>query len=353
MKVVFFVVLWFIYGKSFSQITIINTSKNPIYAVKLYSSQQIFLDQSDKSGLIKWSSIENLMPSDTIYLKHPEYEAKCLLKNELKLVDSIVLNIKVRQLPEVFVSSVKNAKRFQTINACFRSYQLNDDSLIYYTDGLVDYLTETKKMNYLKMLREHRTYTDSSYINDIKKRPYMQIFKVARIPPPLREYIPSKFFNRNDLILSHQGDGTIFIQTSNNIKIGTIKKDSSFIFYFINDIFSNKLRKAPKYEANQLSTEINLVFKIADNDSNVYINNFNDLVYSKIYRKYDFKQNTVKEVTRIQNVEEIFVESIQYLNEVEKEKYNNRFGFPSDNQYKTAFWEKCNCIFYSTPPYSF
>lgn len=352
MKLIFSSFLCIIYGNLFCQITIINASNFPISSVKLYTNKQILLAQSNKSGLVEWSKIENRISTDTIYFKHVDYGTKWILRHHIKSNDTVVLSYKVQQLPEIHITSKKITKKFQTINACYRSYQLNDDSLIYYTDGLVDYLTKTNKMKYQKMLKEHRIYTDSSFIHDIKKRNYMMVFKTARVPPPLTEYLPEKYFRRNNLILNYQADGIIYVQTKNKIKIGTIVKDSNFVTYFINDIYSIKNRKPPNYEANQLSSEITLVFKISENDSNFRIDSFDHLVYSKIYRKYDFKHDTDKEFTRIEGVEEIFVESIQYLNEVEIDKYNNGFGFPKESNYQTAFWEKCKCKLYSVPPYS-
>ncbi|TXI87993.1 MAG: hypothetical protein E6Q37_00935 [Crocinitomicaceae bacterium] len=352
MKLIFSSFLWVIYGNLFCQITVINESNLPVSAVKVYASKQILLAQSDKNGLVEWSKIENRKASDTIYFKHAGYDTKWILRHNINRNDTIVLSNKAQLLPEFNLTSEKT-KQYQTINACYRSYQLNDDSLIYYTDGLVDYLTKTNKLKYQKMLKDHRTYTDSAYVNDIKQRSYMIIFALARVPPPLTEYLPEKYFKRNNLRLSYQNDGTIHILTKKNIKIGTIEKDSNFVTYSINDKISGTSRKAPKYEVHYLSFDITLVFKISENDSNFMKGNFDDLVYSKISRKYDFKRDTDKEFTRIENVEEIFVESVQYTNEVEIDKFNNRFGFPKESIYQTAFWEKCNCKFYTLPPFLF
>lgn len=352
MKLLFTALSWFICCNLFSQVAIVDESNMPVSAVKVYASKQILLAQSDKNGSVEWSKIQNRKSTDTIYFKHSGYETKWILRQKINMNDTIVLDYKVQQLPEFNLTSEKT-KQYQRINACYRSYQLNDDSLIYYTDGLVDYLTQTNKLKYQKMLKDHRSYTDSAYVNDIKKRSYVMIFKVAGVSRPLTEYLPEKYFKRNNLRLSSQDNGIIDILTKKNIKIGTIEKDSGFVTYSINDIFSNKSRNVPKYESNQLSSDITLVYKISENDSNFMKNSFDDLVYSKIYRKYDFKHVTDKEYTRIENTEEIFVESIQYVNEVEIDKFNNRFGFPKESIYQTAFWEKCNCKFYTLPPFSF
>ncbi len=217
---------------------------------------------------------------------------------------------------------------------------------------MVDYYTKTNKSNYQKKLKENRTYTDSAYIQDVKKRNYMMIFKISRVSPPPSEYLPKKYFKQNKLILADQGNGVVNILTKDKIKIGTIEKDSNFVTYFINDIYSNRLRKSPKYEANQLKFEITLVFKISNN-SNFLVENFDNLVYSKIYRQFDYRYNSDKEFTKINNVEEIFVENIQFLDSVDIDNFNDRFGFPQKNNYETNFWEKCNCKFYYLPPFLF
>lgn len=356
MKLLFTSLLWVIYGNLFCQITVIDESNLPVSAVKVYASKQILLAQSDKKGLVEWSAIENRIATDTIYFKHAGYDTKWILRQNININDIILLTHKTQQLPEFNLTSVKK-KQYQTIEACYRSYQLNDDSLIYYTDGLVSYLTETNKMNYQKLLKERRSYKDSVYLQDVKMRSYMMIFALAGVSQPLTEYLPKKYFKRNRLTLSRQTDGTIDILTINKTKIGKIEKDSNFVTFSINDYtISNTSRKAPKYEVNYLSFDITLVFKNSENDTSLIKHSFDDLVYSKIHRKYDVKRISDQQSTRIENVEEIFVEKVQYVNKAEInqfDQYNDRFGFPKKSNFQIAFWEKCNCKFYTLPPFSF
>lgn len=356
MKLIFSSFLWVIYGNLFSQVAIVDESNLPVSAVKVYASKQILLAQSDKKGLVEWSKIENRKASDTIYFKHAVYDTKWVLRKYINLNDTIMLTRKTQQLPE-FNLTPEKTKQYQTINACYRSYQLNDDSLIYYTDGLVDYLTETNKTNYQKLLKEYRSYKDSAYLHDVKMRSYMMIFALAGVSQPLTEYLPKKYFKRNNLKLSYQRDGTIHILTKKGVKIGIIEKDSNFVTYSINDYnISNTSRNAPKYEVHYLSFDITLVYKNNENDTSLIKNSFDDLVYSKIHRKYDVKRVSDKQSTRIENVEEIFVEKVQYVNEAEIDQfdqYNDRFGFPKKSNFQVAFWEKCNCKFYTLPPFSF
>lgn len=345
-----------IYGNLYCQITVVNSSNQPVSDVNLYVNNQILLAQSGKNGSVQWSSLEHLKSTDTIYFQHTQYNTEWLLRHEIRMTDTIVLLHKVEQLPEFNLTSVKK-KQYQTIEACYRSYQLNDDSLIYYTDGLVSYLTETNKMNYQKLLKERRSYKDSVYLQDVKMRSYMMIFALAGVSQPLTEYLPKKYFKRNRLTLSRQTDGTIDILTKNKTKIGKIEKDSNFVTFSINDYtISNTSRKAPKYEVNYLSFDITLVFKNSENDTSLIKHSFDDLVYSKIHRKYDVKRISDQQSTRIENVEEIFVEKVQYVNKAEInqfDQYNDRFGFPKKSNFQIAFWEKCNCKFYTLPPFSF
>ena len=331
------------------QITIVNHSNFPIAYVKLYSSNQTLLTQSDINGVIEWGKLKNLSPTDTIYFKHISYNTKWLKKKDINNI--IVLTESNYNLSEILVTESKS-KKHQFIDACFRSYQKNNDLLIYYTDGLIEYTTKTNKQKYKNKLKEYRTYQNSIYISDLKKRKFTNTFKVVRVPPPLVEYLPKKYFKHKRLSLSKKNDREFDILTKNNIVIGTIEKDSNYITYFINDVFSNKIRKFAKYEAIQLKSEITLIFKCKNQNGNFLITNFDDLVYSKIYRQYNFKYVTDVRYTKIDNIEEIFVESVKHLNEIEIDNYNNRFGFPKDSKFKTPFWERCKCHLYSPTNFS-
>lgn len=340
-----------IFNISFGQITIVNEYKLPIAFVEVSANNEKVLANSNWNGTIDWKLFQGRSINDTIYFNHTGFDHKWIIKKDIKNGDTVMLMDKSFVLSEVIVTATKTPKKYQIINACYRSYQSNNDSLIYYTDGLVEYLTKTKKNNYDKRLKAYRVYYDSLYLANVKERKISVNFRLARTPPPLTEYLPKTYFKSNDLRLNKDTSGNFEILTKNNIKIGTVKRDSSFVTYSIDDIFSCKTRNFNKYEAVQLKSHVTLIFNAPDNSEDILIDNFDKLVYSKIYRKYDFKHASEKTFTEINNVEEIFVESVRSSNEVETDQYNNGFGFPLKSNYSTPFWEKCNCELYRYPPY--
>ena len=66
---------------------------------------------------------------------------------------------------------------------------------------------------------------------------------------------------------------------------------------------------------------------------------------------YNFKHVSDKNFTVINNVEEIFVEEVNDLNEIEADNYSSSFGFPKKSNYSTPFWGKCKCELYHIPPF--
>lgn len=336
----------------FGQITVVNEFNIPINNAELFSKSNTLIAKSNINGNIIWNSSKNVNENDTICIKHPEYENYFVVFHIIQSIDSIVLIHKTNVFPEVHVNSNKITKSFQIMNACFRSYQLNNDSLIYYIDGKVDYLTKTDKIEYKKMLKEHRIFKDTNYLNNQIKRNYEIAFSLARVSQPLTNYLPKKYFKQHHLKLIHQPDGSIHIETKKKVKIGSVELDSNLVRYTINDIYSCKKRKTLKYEANQINSDITLVFTTIEEKKNDLEVNFDKLVYSRIYRKYDFKHASDSQFTSIENVEEIFVEDIHFSNEVDQIKFNDRFGFPKQSKFSTSFWEKCNCKLYALPPFN-
>jgi len=343
--------LFLVCNKLYCQVTIVNDFNTPISFVELYSNNQILLAQSNDNGKIPWKMFQNLNLNDTIYFNHINYFSKWALRKNIKNNDTIILTVINHRLPEVVVSSVttnNDSKKYQSINACYRSYQTNNDSLIYYTDGLVDYISKTNKIKYQNRLNQFRIYVDTNYVSERKERNIS--FRCARVSMPLTEYLPKKYFNSNGIILNKNTDGTIHIFSQDKTKIGTIKKNSSFVTYVYDDLLSNKSRSSGKFKAIQLKTKVTLVFKPNNNDVDFLINSFDNLVYSKIQRHYNIKHDTENEFTRVNNIEEIFIEGINYIDEIETKNYSKGFGFPKGNNYQSSFWEKCKCELYSPSP---
>ncbi|MFD1552949.1 hypothetical protein [Putridiphycobacter roseus] len=352
MKFILIIFCLFTYTHSYSQITIVDQNNSPIALVEICNSKQNILAKSNGKGMVKWHKIENQSLSDSIHFNHISYDSQVILRKNIKWNDTIVLNEVNIDLSEVLVSAKKIPKKQQVIDACYRSYQTNDDSLIYYTDGLVTYLTERRKINYQKQLKANRAYQNTAYNANIETKKVMVSMKLARTPPPLTEYLPTTFFKRKDLILSQGSNESRDILTKDSIKIGTVKRDSNLVTFTIDNIFKCKKRSFAKFEAIQLKCDVTLVFKVNEAIDVLSIDNFDHLVYSKIYRKYDYKHEKDKAYTAIENVEEIFVETVHLTNGIDNDSFSKSFGFPSKNNYSSSFWEACACEYYQLPPFT-
>ena len=352
MKFIFSSILFLFFNQLFCQITIVNQYDLPISGVELSSNKHHIIAKSNVNGVVEWNKLESQRLTDTIYFNHLSYNSKWILKKHIKTNDTIVLTEKNHHLSEVLVSANNGDKKYQTINACYRSYQTNEDSLIYYTDGLVEYMTKIKKNNYQKSLKEYRVYRDSAYLANIVERQISGHLKLAWTSPPLTEYLPDSYFKRKDLLLYPSANGNIEILTKDSVKIGLIKKDSNLVTIFIDDIFKCKSRKLANSEAIQLKCDVTLVFSVPENSEDTIIDSFDNLVYSKIYRKYNYKHEKDKEYIEIENVDEIFVEDVNQLYEIDTDNYSKNFGLPAKSNFSTPFWEKCNCELYQIPPYT-
>lgn len=319
------------------QITIVDNDSIPISSVELYSNRKTLLALSNDDGEVQWNKLQNQTLTDTIYFNHINYDSKWIIRKNIGIKDTIILSATNHQLPEIFVAATKNkiSKKYQSINALYKSYQTNNDSLIYYTDGQIDYLSKVNKFKYRRKLGQYRTYLDSAYISNREKRKIE--FQVG-LPSLRAEYLPKTYFQSKDLELYKNVNGTIEIISKNEIQIGRIKEDSTFVSFFYNDIFSNKSRGIGKVEALQTKSEVTLVFKRNSNKGDFLIDSFDDLVYSKIERQYNLKQD--KEITKIEQIEEICIEGFDYMNEVEIDLYSKGFGFPKGNNYQNHFWKE-------------
>ena len=345
-SLIIFIVLLLYYSNILAQIYIVNESRELLPNVQVFSERQI-IAHSNEYGVLSEDSFSKLNSNDTLVFKHIGYNSKFLLKKNIKNNDTIVLVTKKYELDEVLI---EGEKKYKIIDAFYRSRQINDDSLIYYTDGEVEYLSKFNKDKYKRKLKSHRVYIDSNYIKTIKKRNIMFVFSIARVSLPLIEFLPNKYIEKNRLYLEEVTESLLKIYTKDSNELGTIELDSAYVKYKFRDIDSNITRKAPNLESTYLCSQITFVFNKKDDMNNYLYDNFNNLVYSKIEREYKIKYKEDKKYIRVKNVEEIFVKDVLFVNKVNKDEYLYKYGLPKDSNYSNNFMNNCSNEFYKPFP---
>ena len=337
----------FFYSNLFTQIIVTDINKNPIPFVQITSSNPYFFLQTDLTGQLYWSEIKKLNNSDTLFFHHISYEKVSKTKKDLLEKDTIILLEQIYNLKEFEVNVSKSKKKYQKISACYRSFQIENDTVTYYTDGNVEYLSKIGKDNYSLLRKEYRTLSNKKQKNEHKYS--IGITFLPTIPQPPFEYIPSKYIKKHNLISRQITDNKLELYNKDSILIGNIEITNQYIKYSLKSIHSNN-SKALKTEVNITKYDVVMLFRKNENIKPLSIKSFDDLVYTKTLREYKVKHKKDNNYLKINNFDELFIENVFYDSSSDNQEYLTRFGMPKESHYNSEFWKFCNCQEYY-PPY--
>jgi hypothetical protein len=333
-----------------SQIVVTDINNKPIPYVEILSNNKHFYTQTNLKGEINKSELEKLNPTDTLFFKLITYETQFLLKSDLKLSDTIKLQERiqegVQEIEEFLV--VSNKKKYQKIDVCYRSYQVNDDSVAYYLDGKADFLSKIMKSNYDLLLKENRSFANKEIEDEDVAPDRMVSLKFASsIPRPPFYYLPYQY--DNDLTYRIKDISIVELFNHYTIYVGSIETNKDYIKYSIADPGFSGTNIILKSEINRINNQITMIFRNYEELDVTTINYFDDLLYFKSYREYNIKYKKAEDYVRIIQVEELFLENVSYFETVDKSKYNSTWGMGKKSNYTTEFWKTCDCELYESP----
>lgn len=348
MRLIFILSLVFNTMNIFGQIVITDNNSNPIPFVQLNSNNKYFFAQTNLKGEVLLADITKLKDADTLFLHHVSYEKAFRIKRDLLSRDTIRLQQRSYELRELAVTSKGVKNKYQKISACYRSFQANNDSAAYYTDGKVGYLSKANKDNYKLLRKEYRSFANTRLEDEVIHRKVGITFKPG-VPWPPFDYLPLNYAKKHHLKYIPIDNGRKGIFTRDSILIGEIEKSPKYIKYSINNIYSIGTRKAFETEVNLIKYEIVMLFRNNGDADETQIKRFDDLLYFKILREFKVKHDKDKDYTKILNIDELFIEDVWYTQSLSNEEYNSGFGMPKTSSYKSEFWKNCSCEAYYPP----
>jgi len=332
-----------------AQVIIVDSNKKPIAYVHISSSNSNLDALTDAEGFIKSEVLKNITETDTVYFSHVSYKPLNILKKDIQSIDTIVLLNQEYNLKDVNVIDTIDKKNFFVMDACYRSYQLNNDSMIYYRDGKVDYINKIGKQKYDIKRKMGRILTNRKMEASMKHRQIAIIFYPS-VPSLFYGYLPAYYIKKNKLKTTLNEYGDTIITTQDGYKVGNIKSTPNLIIYSIHDDRVQEPKKALKTEVIFRAEEFILIFKNTENGNPAAINKFDNLLYFKHSYELKYKHDKDRQYTKVNSVSEIFVENTQFKKTINKNEYKDRYGMPQKSNYSSEFWNNCNCEFYYSTP---
>jgi len=302
MRYIFLLLLKLVFiNNLFSQVVIVDIGNNPIPFVQVTAENKYFQTQSDLEGVVEIDAFRELKETDTIFFHHVSYQMKYILKKNLSIIDTIV-----------------------------------------------EYLSKTGKNKYTLRKKEHRSFVNTKIEESMAHRSVGITF-LPHIPRPPEYYLPFNYIKKHNLILKQGANGNKEIFSQKGELIGKIETTDATITFSINDNHINPTRKALKTEVTIQGKEFILVFRNNGLSDVTAIDKIDDLLYFKSINKILYKHNKDKKHTKVFQVQELFIEDVNYTNTVNTNSYTNRSGMPQFSSYNSNFWNSCNCEAYYLP----
>jgi hypothetical protein len=347
MRIVLIVFLLLILNGVYSQIIVTDVNSKPIPFVEVLSSNKHFYSQTDSKGELNWDDLSKLELSDTLFFQLISYDVLSIPFGDLSPSDTIKLQERVHELEEFSVVSQKKKNKYQKLEACYRSYQVNDDSVAYYIDGEVTYLSKIDKDKYDIFVKKNRIYANEKIEEDDPNRKISVGLKPTISRPPF-SYLPFYYNKKNKLIFLEGDSSVVKILNQDSVQIGSVERGREYIKYIIEDINFKGTNKFLKSKMNRVKRDVILIFRASPSQDILAIENFNDLLYYKDIRAYRIRHDKDEDFTRVMQIDELFIEDVLYARSVNKDLFNSSWR-PDSSNYESDFWSNCNCEVYQTP----
>jgi hypothetical protein len=335
-----------------SQIVVTDIYDKPIPYVEVLSNNKYFYTQTNLKGELNWNEVMKLNSTDTLFFQLITYESVYLIKSELTSTDTIRLaeqiQERIQELQEFSVRSNSKKDKYQIIDVCYRSYQVNDDSVAYYLDGKGQYFSKINKGRFDLLLKENRSFANK-VIEKEDDNPDRSISFgfTANVPRPPFYYLPFQY--HKDLTYRFKDSSNTALFINDSIHVGNIESNEDRVIYTILDYDFVGTNNLFKHEINRIQKQITLIFKNYEGFNVKTIKNYDDLLYYKSHNVLSTKHHEEKDYKRFTQVTELFIENVAYAQSINKKEYKDSTKKWNKSNYTSEFWKTCDCEVYEPP----
>ncbi len=332
----------------YSQITIVDSkSKLPIPFVIITVDNGELGAVADLNGVISLDKLDNLDLSANcmLTLQHISYKNEIVSINDFKKNTTFSMNERFVKLEEVVIRP--NQFDYIVLKGFFRSYQLDDNEIKYYSDGIIEYYIPLKGGIVKFKPLEYRTFRNKILIDKQIYRTATLIIKLAGFPDleagKLLKELKSKYKLR-DLEYGKE----ILLKGE---KVGSLKNNKNHSLQIdIDKIRPNKeeIHSLFGYTTRIVNTNITEVY-LSDSCE---LTDKSELLSRKEYRKFYFKHKSEGKEKIHECVNEFYTIGVNYAikSEIKNVKLITDRTLKESHQFRDNYWE--NIEEYGIPPVS-
>lgn len=276
---------------------------------------------NEKGAIIGLTDIEGQLPKlpnkeGTITIQHLSYQTKEIPLKKVLKSKNIHLAPLAYDLAEVDV----NAKKLEYIrlHGYYRSYQLNDSCIKYYTDGIVEFYIPVKSGEVKRQILKDRKLKNSSLTDKDK----------VRKKHVADHYISSPYLEKKTLIESIKGDAFH----------GVIKKDTiSKICRIEHDALALKKNKSGSLFG--YTVRLAAIYDTETYNLQEDYQSYMDLLNQKRYRKLFYKHKKDSLEQQIEIIDELYIMEREYISQKDmKDAISKQKSSSKSSQYPNEYW---------------
>ena len=309
-------------------------TRNPISNAHLLTDKGQLLGLSDLEGKTHIFPVYNNYQGKVV-IEHLSYDSDSVDLKELIDSGSVYLSPKINQLPEVVVTQLKEYD-FIVLKGYYRSYQLNDQTPVYYSDGIIEYLIpkdEKGKVRY-KILH-NRSFKNNNYINVKNKKNITVEIKTAGVSNYSYYWLP---YVESDFHLVYKDTGNHTVRnkrgnTSGKALIDSVRGKMSI---YIDCLYPDSVKTSSLFGYTSMIRRLNFSEQLNTIETNHI--NISNMESCKLLQQIDYKHKKEDNYIHIDGIDEFYTIQVDRVlkKDINLKAYNNRYELrPSSD--KTNF----------------
>jgi hypothetical protein len=315
--------------------------------VEIYSDTGNLIGCTDVDGLLSKDLEHKILMSNTktFSFVNSFYQNQVVTIDDFNNNTVFKMNPIVNALKEVVVSNKKEKNQYLVLKTYVRSFQINNDRVHYFMDGIVEYYIslKTKKVK-LKFL-SNRSFENKS-IPQLKDKGFKIYFQITGAPM-LSELLDYNRLNESyglqkstvDVKIKSKGDNSLkgslnLNPNGTSLTLGIITDEKPKVMkglgvenilnnYTINSLFSNK-------ELEDIG--------------------FDSLLYFKETRNYEIKAKKDKVTQKVDATHEVFVLGYRFSEKIDVKDFDNNYNLIYSSAYQDNYWEHINNAIFQPLP---
>nr|WP_315149018.1 hypothetical protein [uncultured Flavobacterium sp.] len=325
-------------------------SNDKISVVEIYSDKGDLVGTTNLDGSLSVDLKNKILAANTKYLifVNSFFENKVVDINDFKENAIFKMNPLINELKEVRISSRKDKENYLVIKTYIRSFQVNNERIQYFMDGIVEYYISLKTNKIKLKFLSNRSFENTA-INQLKEKGLANVFFQVTGAPMINNLITYNQLNENFNFQKAEDEIKINTKNDNDLK-GIFSANGNKGNLSLELISSDKPKVMKGLGVENILTNYNVKSQFTTQKFEEI--DFKTLSYFKEIRNYEIKAKKDNKFQKVIATHEVFVLDYKFSETIEANKLDNNYSFKKHSDYSERYWENVDNVLFQPLPQS-